>query len=88
MHAVNGRHLKNPEAVPAGQRAAAGVRQLVHAIPEKDHLRVISEVQRFSPDWVVGGYAKTKAEATGGARRRGLRAGRGGASLGASRGNI
>ncbi|MGI6199188.1 MAG: NAD-dependent epimerase/dehydratase family protein [Christensenellales bacterium] len=46
-----------------------GVRRLVyvssvHAIPEKDHLSVLSEVQRFSPDWVVGGYAKTKAEAT------------------------
>lgn len=36
----------------------------VHAIPERDPLQVLGEVQRFSPDWVVGGYAKTKAEAT------------------------
>ena len=36
----------------------------VHAIPEQDHLAVLHEVKRFSPDWVVGGYAKTKAEAT------------------------
>lgn len=36
----------------------------VHAIPEQDHLAVLGEAQRFSPDWVVGGYAKTKAEAT------------------------
>lgn len=36
----------------------------VHAIPEKDQLAVLSEVRRFSPDWVVGGYAKTKAEAS------------------------
>ena len=34
----------------------------VHAIPEKDHFQVLHEVRRFSPDWVVGGYAKTKAE--------------------------
>ncbi|MGI5896170.1 MAG: NAD-dependent epimerase/dehydratase family protein [Oscillospiraceae bacterium] len=36
----------------------------VHAIPEQDQLAVLHEVKRFSPDWVVGGYAKTKAEAT------------------------
>lgn len=36
----------------------------VHAIPEKSHLEVLHEVRRFSPDWVKGGYAKTKAEAT------------------------
>lgn len=36
----------------------------VHAIPEKDGLSVLREVRRFSPDWVEGGYAKTKAEAT------------------------
>ena len=36
----------------------------VHAIPEKDHFAVLREVDRFSPDWVEGGYAKTKAEAT------------------------
>ena len=36
----------------------------VHAIPEKDGLQVLEEVDHFSPDAVVGGYAKTKAEAT------------------------
>lgn len=36
----------------------------VHAIPEVDHLSVLAEVEHFSPDLVVGGYAKTKAEAT------------------------
>lgn len=36
----------------------------VHAIPEKDKYQVLEEVERFSPDAVVGGYAKTKAEAT------------------------
>lgn len=36
----------------------------VHAIPEKDPAFVLSEVDHFSPETVVGGYAKTKAEAT------------------------
>ena len=36
----------------------------VHALPEKDHFHVLQEVRHFSPDSVVGGYAKTKAEAT------------------------
>lgn len=37
----------------------------VHAIPEKgDRGEELHEVNRFSPDWVIGGYAKTKAEAT------------------------
>lgn len=36
----------------------------VHAIPEADKLSVIAETKEFSPDTVVGGYAKTKAEAT------------------------
>lgn len=36
----------------------------VHAIPEGDKDSVTNEVKRFSPDLVVGGYAKTKAEAT------------------------
>lgn len=36
----------------------------VHAIPEKGKLSVMEETDRFSPEWVVGGYAKTKAEAT------------------------
>lgn len=36
----------------------------VHAIPEKDKTSVMQEVNHFSADNVVGGYAKTKAEAT------------------------
>lgn len=36
----------------------------VHAIPETDKLSVIKETKDFSPENVVGGYAKTKAEAT------------------------
>lgn len=36
----------------------------VHAIPEKDQAAVLQEVGSFSPEEVVGGYAKTKAEAT------------------------
>ena len=36
----------------------------VHAIPEGDKACVLHEVDTFSPDAVVGGYAKTKAEAT------------------------
>mgnify|MGYP005964440193 CR=1 FL=1 len=36
----------------------------VHAIPEKGKLDVLSEVKAFSPDDVVGGYAKSKAQAT------------------------
>ena len=35
----------------------------VHAIPEKDGA-VLTEVGQFSPDSVVGAYARTKAEAT------------------------
>lgn len=46
-----------------------GVRRLVyvssvHAIPEKGSSSVLREVDRFSPQMVTGGYAKTKAEAT------------------------
>lgn len=37
----------------------------VHAIPEKSHEFVIDEVGSFSENDVVGGYAKTKAEASG-----------------------
>jgi len=36
----------------------------VHAIPELPAPQVIREVDFFSPEWVTGGYAKTKAEAT------------------------
>lgn len=46
-----------------------GIRRLVyvssvHAIPEGDRTQVLQEINRFSPDQVIGGYAKTKAEAT------------------------
>ncbi len=36
----------------------------VHAIPEKGKRHVMKEIHSFSPSQVVGGYAKTKAEAT------------------------
>lgn len=36
----------------------------VHAIPEKDKVSVLTEVEHFSAEEVVGAYAKTKAEAT------------------------
>ncbi|MDR0489319.1 MAG: NAD-dependent epimerase/dehydratase family protein [Propionibacteriaceae bacterium] len=36
----------------------------VHAIPEKPHGNLIAEVDHFDPDQVIGGYAKTKAEAS------------------------
>lgn len=36
----------------------------VHALPEREDMGVMREVRSFSPDWVTGGYAKTKAEAT------------------------
>lgn len=46
-----------------------GVKRLVyvssvHAIPEESKDKTLREVEYFSPDKVVGGYAKTKAEAT------------------------
>ncbi len=37
----------------------------VHAIPEKPKGEVITEVDSFDPDFVIGAYAKTKAAATG-----------------------
>lgn len=36
----------------------------VHAIPEGNDGEILTEVSSFSPDNVIGGYAKTKAEAT------------------------
>lgn len=36
----------------------------VHAIPEQRRGKVTGEIGEFSPDAVIGGYAKTKAEAT------------------------
>lgn len=46
----------------------------VHAIPERPKSQIIQETDAFSPEQVVGGYAKTKAEAT----QRVLDAARGG----------
>ncbi len=36
----------------------------VHAIPEKSNFEIIEEVEHFSGEEVVGGYAKTKAQAS------------------------
>ena len=36
----------------------------VHAIPEKEKDQVITETRKFSPDYVTGVYAQTKASAT------------------------
>lgn len=36
----------------------------VHAIPEGEKSDTLREISHFSPDEVIGGYAKTKAEAT------------------------
>ena len=41
----------------------------VHAIPEQKRGNVTGKIRDFSPDAVVGGYAKTKAEATREVRR-------------------
>lgn len=65
MYDVNVNGTKNMLALCK----AHGVRRMVyvssvHAIPEGEALGVIAEVDRFSPEAVVGGYAKTKAEAT------------------------
>lgn len=65
MHDVNVNGTKNILALCREY----GVKRLVyvssvHAIPEKDGYAVLREVDRFSPQQVTGGYAKTKAEAT------------------------
>lgn len=65
MYNVNVNGTKNMLALCK----ARGVRRMVyvssvHAIPEGEELGVITEADHFSPDAVVGGYAKTKAEAT------------------------
>ena len=36
----------------------------VHAIPEGEKSETLTEISHFSPDEVIGGYSKTKAEAT------------------------
>ena len=65
MHDVNVNGTKNILALCREY----GVKRLVyvssvHAIPEKGGYAVLREVDRFSPQQVTGGYAKTKAEAT------------------------
>ena len=65
MHDVNVNGTKNILALCR----ECGVKRLVyvssvHAIPEKDGYAVLREADRFSPQQVTGGYAKTKAEAT------------------------
>ena len=65
MHDVNVNGTKNILALCREY----GVKRLVyvssvHAIPEKDGYAELREVDRFSPQQVTGGYAKTKAEAT------------------------
>lgn len=65
MHDVNVNGTKNILALCREY----GVKRLVyvssvHAIPEKDGYAVLREADRFSPQQVTGGYAKTKAEAT------------------------
>lgn len=65
MHDVNVNGTKNILALCREY----GVKRLVyvssvHAIPEKHGYAVLREVDRFSPQQVTGGYAKTKAEAT------------------------
>lgn len=65
MYAVNVGGTRNITALCLEHRVSRLVYvSSVHAIPEKDGLQVLREVHHFSPDEVVGGYAKTKAEAT------------------------
>lgn len=65
MYDVNVRGTKNILALCKEYRIKRLVYvSSVHAIPEANQLSVLREVPRFSPDWVVGGYAKTKAAAT------------------------
>ena len=65
MYAVNVTGTKNMIAMCMRR----GVKRLVyvssvHAIPEKKNSQAQAEVEAFSPELVLGGYAKTKAEAT------------------------
>lgn len=65
LYAVNVEGTRNLLSLCRGY----GVQRLlyvssVHAIPEKDKTSVLTEVSSFSPNDVVGGYAKTKAQAT------------------------
>ncbi|MDO5602968.1 MAG: NAD-dependent epimerase/dehydratase family protein [Oscillospiraceae bacterium] len=65
LYDVNVNGAKNVVAVCLEEKADRLVYvSSVHAIPEKTKPRVLREVDRFSAQWVEGGYAKTKAEAT------------------------
>ena len=60
MYAVNVGGTRNITALCLEHRVSRLVYvSSVHAIPEKDGLQVLREVHHFSPDEVVGGYAKT-----------------------------
>jgi len=65
MYTVNVTGTKNMIAMCMRR----GIKRLVyvssvHAIPEKKKSQAQTEVSSFSPELVLGGYAKTKAEAT------------------------
>lgn len=65
LYAVNVEGTKNLLALCAEYQVERLVYvSSVHAIPEGGERTVLREVNRFSADQVVGGYAKTKAEAT------------------------
>lgn len=62
MYSVNVNGTKNMIRISREQRVSRFVYvSSVHAIPELPHGQTIREVRSFSPDTVVGGYAKTKA---------------------------
>ena len=65
MRAVNVGGTKNMLAL-CREYGAARMAYIssVHALPERKDKGVMREIDRFSPDAVEGGYAKTKAEAT------------------------
>ena len=65
MRDVNVGGTKNLVGLCMGRRVKRLVYvSSVHAIPAGEPMEVITEVDHFSSDAVVGGYAKTKAEAT------------------------
>lgn len=65
MHAVNVDGTKNMVAASMSHHVSRFLYvSSVHAIPERPGHETMAEVSEFSPEKVVGGYAKTKAEAT------------------------
>lgn len=64
MYRVNVEGTKNVIALCRAHGARMVYVSSVHALPEKPRGEVVSECTQFSPELVVGGYAKTKAEAT------------------------